>query len=358
MKITKSRKLGMSLVMVMVAAAIMGLLSVVFAKLITEGQRGRQGVQQGVDFDILKSTVHMIIKDPELCALAFRTDPDVGVARFHPTVAIPAANQFKVLKMGTVDILKDGMNLGSGLVLQNLTLNATPGVPPIVAGTRLRHSVQLNFRATKTGGGYGPQGLTLPIPFSLLLETDATTHQILACGIETPGGCPQDTLFVSNPLGGTMCQPITDYFDSVSCTSGTLKGWFNGAPVCVTPGVTLPPTSDISGAPPGNPTLGKCKNTFASYCDSQCDAAGYDTGVKSSCSLWAQTVGCRCSNPRNTRPSANISLKAVEDCGDLDQATLCMSRCQVLSYTNGVPNSCTALADPLFKATLTCTCSD
>jgi len=345
------------MVMVMVSAALLGLLSLVFAQLLTEGNKGRQGVQQGVDFELLKSTVHMIIKDPDLCVAAFRTDPDIGVARFHPTVAIPAANQFRVLKLGTADILKDGLALGAGMTIEGLSLVATPGIPPTMAGTRLRHRVDLSFRATKVSGGYGAQSLTLAIPFHLILETDSTTHQILACGVETPGGCPPDTLLVTGPGGGTLCQPITDYFDSVSCTSGTLRGWFNGSPVCITPGVTLPPTLDVSGSP-GNPALGKCKQTFASYCDAKCDAAGYDSGAKSSCSLWAQTVGCRCSNPRNTRPSASISFKTVEACGDIDQGTLCTSRCQVLSYATGTAASCTPLADPIFAGTLNCTCND
>ncbi len=178
---------GFSLVGVLVAAGIMGFLALVFSQIITNSQKGQKSVENSIDFDILRSSIQLVLNKPSLCGAAFKnsdaTDP---IARFHPTSSIPTDKKLHSIFMGSSKIAEVGMKLGGGLEITKLDLEyIPPPAPPAPPPPPNSYEVNLIVEASKASGSYGGSKLSnASNPFRFSIQTNPS-DEIVGCNSQS-----------------------------------------------------------------------------------------------------------------------------------------------------------------------------
>lgn len=174
---------GFSLVGVLVASVIVGLLSVFFATMLSNSKKGQTGVQNSIDFDVLRSSIALVLKNPVSCAVAFKdAGTPAGAAHFkNPPSSVSVSKRLNSIVLGTTTIAKVGMNLGGGLKINKLELRYVSGAAP-------NFLVALLVEATKVSGSFGSQVLNNTAnPFYLKIKTSGNaivgcdTTEIIRC---------------------------------------------------------------------------------------------------------------------------------------------------------------------------------
>ncbi len=228
---------GFSLVGVLVAAGIMGFLAVVFSQMISNSQKGQKSVENSIDFDILRSSIQLVLNKPSLCGAAFKnsdtTDP---IARFHPTTSIPTDKKLHSIFMGSSKIAEVGMNLGGGLTITKLELEfIPPPLPPAPPPPPNNYEVNLIVEASKASGAYGGYKLSnASNPFRFSIQT-SSSDEIVGCNptkvircdgeFSTPQTGNHKYVFKFSPsqCGGFLpfvgCQGVLTHFQA--CYSGS-----------------------------------------------------------------------------------------------------------------------------------------
>lgn len=121
-------KNGFSIVAVLVAATLLSFLAIAFSKYLDNAIKGQKFVQNAVDFDILKTSINMVL-NTRACESAFQDSAGNSLAvNFDPTVS-PGTNVISTpvpigkLVLGSSPVVSlDSPNLGGGLTLTNLEL--------------------------------------------------------------------------------------------------------------------------------------------------------------------------------------------------------------------------------------------
>lgn len=196
----KSRQYGFSIVAVLVASVILGLLAVAFSSLLMNTQKGQKSIQNSADFENLKNTIKMVISREELCEVAFRNAANSARAVFkNSNGPYPSPLQdVGLIRIGALPsatvVAKDNLKLGGGLSISKLALQqlhtrdaSTPG--------KYVYITQLIVRAKKNTIGIGGNELSnQDSPIRVIIETNASNNRITKCRLaEEPGA-------------GTQCQ--------------------------------------------------------------------------------------------------------------------------------------------------------
>lgn len=183
---------GFSIVMVLVAAALMGLMAVAFSELISTAMKGQKSVQNDVDFDILKTSINVVLSS-KACDGAFKNSAGDNVQLSFPatmpigTNIIAAASPVPVQKiiLGNSVIAEKGGNLGGGMKISKLEFtdaiydgDQTLGTPAVKYKAFV---ATLNVVAAKTAA-YGSQVLSKAFRVRLLTETIPSGGVVKLCG--------------------------------------------------------------------------------------------------------------------------------------------------------------------------------
>ncbi len=216
-------KNGFSIISVLVAAGLLGILALVFSKMIMNSQKGQKNVENSLDFDVLRSSIALVINNPSHCAVAFKNSvsPSPTAAQFPNPSGVDANKKLESIVLGASTIAKVGMNLGGGLKIDKLELQ---DISPV--STPNKFEVALIVEATKASESYGaPKLSNASNPFRFSISTNPSTSEIIGCG---GGSCPIG--FVNS--GGGFC------IEGNRSYAGTLS-YLNTINQCATLGASL-----------------------------------------------------------------------------------------------------------------------
>ncbi len=178
---------GFSLAQILVAAGFLGFLSLVFSQMINNAQKAQKGVQNSVDFDILKGSIQNILNNKSLCDVAFRSADNLQAASFSnsagPYPASDASLQpVGLLRLGNssppVVVAQTGLELGGGLRVASVSLRQLGAQQ--ASGTGFSYPVTLEVVAEKKTGGFG--GETLRSKSQIFVIQTNATGSIMGCG--------------------------------------------------------------------------------------------------------------------------------------------------------------------------------
>ena len=219
MRISGRNKDGFSIVMVLVGTALLGLLALCFSEMIGGAMKGQKNVQNAVDFDILKTSINMVL-NTKACDGAFKNAAGNNVELNFPgtmplgTNIIVAASPFPIAKIlqGNSLIAEQGASLGGGMKISKLELvdaiydgDQAIGSPAV---TYKAFVATLNVEATKASGSYGNQSPRATFSMRLLLRPNAgnTAGAVEKCGpSDGVGSCPTEMTLVSGSGATSFC---------------------------------------------------------------------------------------------------------------------------------------------------------
>lgn len=193
----QSTEQGFSLIEVLIAAAILGGLAVAFTQYLTGAMKGQQFVQNAVDFDIIKTSINMVL-NTKACDGAFRDTSGAPVTLNFSAGATTGTNLIssgtpvliqKILQ-GTSTIAERDAPVGGGMKLTTLQFSDA-----IFDGleTRAVGGVSKDYMAvvatlfvgvTKGAGAYGSPGYTKTFSVRLLLDPSGTPATATSATVE------------------------------------------------------------------------------------------------------------------------------------------------------------------------------
>jgi Tfp pilus assembly major pilin PilA len=184
----RSSKKGFSLVGVLIAAGIMGMLALTLAQLMNDSVKSKVYLTTAVDFENLKANIQRVILHPTQCDTAWKR-VDGTDARFENTPN--PANIPQRIQIGSEVIAQVGLPISPGLILESMEFT-TPG--PATAGPgpdQTTRPVSLILRARRNQGVSIGGGLisnsNAPITFSFITN-NLTNDEIVDCLNTTSGG--------------------------------------------------------------------------------------------------------------------------------------------------------------------------
>jgi len=199
----KVKRGGFSIVMVLVAVALLGLLALGFSEMIGGALKGQKNVQNAVDFDVLKTSINMVLST-KACDGAFKdaaghnvqlnfpaslslTPPNNNIIAPGTGVAIQKINQ------GNTVIAENDASMGGGMKISKLEFvdaiydgDQTLGIPAV---SYKAFVATLNVETQKAAGAYGKQNLSQKFSVRLLLKPDAanTSGTVEKCSTRSEG---------------------------------------------------------------------------------------------------------------------------------------------------------------------------
>jgi len=204
---------GFSLVQVLIATGLLGVLALAFSQLFSGAFKTQQRVQNAVDFDILKTSLNQVFST-KACDGALYTGAALTIFVFPPGM-LPGTNLVTAATPGgiTVDEVKHGNSpvvvrnqvlSGSlkitGLAITSAIYDGDQAVDPIL---RIAFSARFRLEATKLGSiASAPLDHTLPVR----LLAAATNGRVEKCGSSGPEAltCPAGMTKVGS-------DPLTEY---------------------------------------------------------------------------------------------------------------------------------------------------
>jgi len=188
--------------MVLVGFALLGALALGFSQVIGDALKGQKNVQNAVDFDILKTSINMVL-NTKACDGAFKDASGNSVQLVFPasmpvgTNIIAAASPFPIAKIlqGNSLIAEKDANLGGGMKISKLEFtdaiydgDQALGTPAV---TYKAFVATLNVEATKAAGFYGDQApkKTFSVRLLVLPNASNTSGTVERCGtLRASGG--------------------------------------------------------------------------------------------------------------------------------------------------------------------------
>jgi len=196
---------GFSIVQVLVASVLVGILSIAVIKMLQNSQKGQSAVEESLDFLQIRSTLWHITQDTTLCSLAFRDSSLTQPAKFHPSLAIPPNEKPHAVFLKSQPFLTLGQKIGRSQNVSNIELIPQSGTGP--------YTVQLVVEVSSTDQYAAVKKRTnLSIPLLFQLTTNAS-NAISQCGQSLVGPPTQPA--------GTICGGYTTKYGSGFCSSCT-----------------------------------------------------------------------------------------------------------------------------------------
>jgi hypothetical protein len=172
---------GFSIASAMVGMVIVSMGAIALYTLIDNARKGQKGIQNSVDFDVLKSSIQLVLAKPALCAGAFRTQTNTP-AKFPTSQPSETLHQ---LMMGTSPIVQMDQLITGGLTIKKLELSQVTGTASSLAAGIRTYIVQLVVEAEKASGLGGNLLSNAKNPFRFSLQTLDATGVIQGCGTVT-----------------------------------------------------------------------------------------------------------------------------------------------------------------------------
>lgn len=254
---------GFSLVSVMVAAVLVGFLSIALMKLLSNSRSGQQTVENSVEFSVLKSSIQHVLTNPDLCATAFVDATSTPLNYFndtgpYPTTALQVIPKIRVGDTATSPTVAEvGKRLGGGLTITSMGFRQLAN--PRTVGTQFVYEVALEITATKGADAYGGRTLSnANNPFILSIFTNNSTDLIESCSASADEGCPPSMTRIQSGRGSfcidTATRTGTDLFSSIDACAQIPTGSFGPARMC---SMTEWKAACFSGLIPGMPVAGE-----------------------------------------------------------------------------------------------------
>ncbi len=183
----RQKSQGLSIIEVLVAAAIMGGLAFAFIQFLGGAAKGQKNVQNAVDFDILKTSINLIL-NTKACDGAIRDNAGLPVTFVFtsplPTSGNALSGPVAIGKMvqGSATILDmTKPDLGGGLKLSKLEITSAVGDgTQSISGVAYNAYVSvLNVTVTKQAGSLGAPEYSKD--FSVRLLVNATNNRAEKC---------------------------------------------------------------------------------------------------------------------------------------------------------------------------------
>jgi len=176
---------GFSLVQIMIATVIMGVLAMAFSQMMNNSSKAQKTIAQSFEFQNIAALINMSLKDPAKCPLALQ---DAAGNQVVPTS--PNATTFDVadipiarIKVGSSVIADTTASVG-GVAISGMSLTQVlPGNPNTLAP----YTMKLRILASKGGGSYGGATITTDLPISVTISS-MLSPVIASCSTYGGGG--------------------------------------------------------------------------------------------------------------------------------------------------------------------------
>jgi hypothetical protein len=230
-------KRGFSIVGVLVAATLMGLIAIGFSTMMTNSKKAQTGVQNSIDFDIMRASVMQVLANSDLCKDAFFARNGTRRAKLNPASPPPVNQQLHSIKVGPSTVVAKNQKLGGGLEITKLEFQQVTGTAP-------NYQAFLYIEGKRATGGLGGEIISnhLNRPF-LSITTNPRNNNIISCG-----------------LSSTSFELVHSFVTSVS--DSTLRGEINLAS-----GKRVDDYKVLH-------VLGICTDPYASVCNTQANSQG------------------------------------------------------------------------------------
>jgi hypothetical protein len=228
MNASKHSQNGFSIAGAMVGLAITGIAFAALAQYLSTAQSATGGMQNKIDFQILKGSIEQALSNSAMCENAFKGStfkPGRGIVfgkvdqSPNQMIAVRGTEGGEGLYVGTSLAAYVGQDLGAGLSITTLELKAIGDevVPNLFP-------VELRVEASKKpGSGMGPQKLNNfknPFRFAVLLNDD---DQIIGC---TSNINPVQTTVINPPAAPQAPSGGPVQVSSITCTKNFSYDWF------------------------------------------------------------------------------------------------------------------------------------
>jgi hypothetical protein len=141
-------KRGFSIVGVLVAATLMGLIAIGFSTMMTNSKKAQTGVQNSIDFDIMRASVMQVLANSDLCKDAFFARNGTSRAKLNPASPPPVNQQLHSIKVGPSTVVAKNQKLGGGLEITKLEFQQVTGTAP-------NYQAFLYIEGSRSTGGFG-----------------------------------------------------------------------------------------------------------------------------------------------------------------------------------------------------------
>jgi len=181
---------GFSIVQVLVAGAIASVLMVAFGQYLNSAMKGQKSVQNAVDFDILKTSINMVL-NTKACDGAFKSNASGDNVQLSFPATLPLGTNIIAatspiaidnIRQGNTVLATLGLNLGAGMTISSLAFTDAifDGDQVIGANTYKAFVATLNIGAQKAAHSYGAPGYSAN--FSVRLLVNPSTSLVERCG--------------------------------------------------------------------------------------------------------------------------------------------------------------------------------
>ncbi len=202
---------GMSIVSVMVAAGLLGIISLGVIRIMDNANKGQQSVEGNIEFSILKSSILKIIENPELCDTAFvdgASPPQPIVFNNSPGAYPTALQTIDKVRLGSSAsspvIAEIGKRFNGGLTIQNMGLRQMADRNSTMIPGKHIYEVAFIIEMSRSAKAYGGRTLSnTNNPFLMTIQTDAGTNRLESCSPSSGAGGPSEIdLLWSGSVGG------------------------------------------------------------------------------------------------------------------------------------------------------------
>ncbi len=192
-------KRGFSLVQVLVAAGLLGVLALGFSQLLSGAMKGQKHVQNAVDFDILKTALNQVFST-KACNGALYTGATNTIFVFPPGMApdddlanptsFPDGIPVDEVKHGASRVAKRDDTLSGGLKITSLALTSAiyDGDQSVDGVNYKAFAARFQIKATKLGSSIGSTELEHTLSVRLL--ANAADGKVEKCGNAEASGPP------------------------------------------------------------------------------------------------------------------------------------------------------------------------
>ena len=207
--------------MVMVGAALLGLLAVLFSEMIGNAFKGQKSVQNAVDFDILKTSINMVL-NTKACDGAFKDAAGNNVQfsfgstplSLNPVVNVIAAGTsvpVKKIMLGNSVVAETGAQLSGGLKVSKIEFveaiydgEHSVGTPAVLYKAFV---VMLNVEAETAKNTFGNRNPKKSFSARVLLRPNAANSAGIVEKCSTSSASSSFSTIVTYDVNGTFVVP-------------------------------------------------------------------------------------------------------------------------------------------------------
>ena len=172
------------MVSVLVAFGLMGVLALVIPSMMTTGMKSAKTISNKIDYDILRSRVHQVIQDADLCSDAFVYEDSSGTEHVPKFGDGYTGNETlnKIVRdtgSSSISIVKEGEDIG-GIKIEEISFDKIDKEVDTPSAGKTTYLVNLIIEA-KNINGLGGHYSNEDNPFQLNMITDSSNFKVQGC---------------------------------------------------------------------------------------------------------------------------------------------------------------------------------